>query len=202
MVTQWPLLPFTLNFRIICGKCLNGQCKGCPGCICNVTNESNYRVLVDLAIPCDRLGPPVFQGITVGFHPRSWELVYNGMTQIGFEKPHHDFSFHIGQTQVVLFMTAVASLSSLVQKPSLKVLPDKGLEVGLSGSAAKGKPPIMLSPSMLIVDWRCEVVRNTPYEVNITIPVEGYEPIEFVITKTCVNDTNSPRRFRIYYYSY
>ncbi|KHN07947.1 hypothetical protein glysoja_041716 [Glycine soja] len=112
----------------------------------------SFRVLVDLAIPCDRLGPPVFQGITVGFHPRSWELVYNGMTQIGFEKPHHDFSFHIGQTQVVLFMTAVASLSSLVQKPSLKVLPDKGLEVGLSGSAAKGKPPIMLSPSMLIVD--------------------------------------------------
>lgn len=31
------------------------------------------------------------------------------------------YSFHIGQTQVVLFMTAVASLSSLVQKPSLKV---------------------------------------------------------------------------------
>ena len=30
-----------------------------------------------------------------------------------------------------------------------------------------------------------EVARNTPYEVNITIPVEGYEPIEFVLTKTC-----------------
>ncbi|KAG4941298.1 hypothetical protein GLYMA_16G133100v4 [Glycine max] len=38
---------------------------------------------------------------------------------------------------------------------------------------------------MLIVDWRCEVARNTPYEVNITIPVEGYEPIEFVLTKIC-----------------
>ncbi|RZC23511.1 hypothetical protein D0Y65_003036 [Glycine soja] len=147
----------TAQVNIICGKCLNGQCKGRPGCICNVTNESNCRVLVDLAIPCDKPGPPVFQGFTVGFHPRSWELVYNGMTQIGFEKPHHDFSFHTGQTQVVLFMTAVASLSSLVHKPSLKVLPDKGLEVGLSGSAAKGKPPTTLSPSMLIVDWRCMV---------------------------------------------
>lgn len=31
------------------------------------------------------------------------------------------YSFHTGQTQVVLFMTAVASLSSLVHKPSLKV---------------------------------------------------------------------------------
>ncbi|KAL5173232.1 hypothetical protein HKD37_16G045823 [Glycine soja] len=93
--------------------------------------------------------------------------------------------FHAGQTRVVLSMTAVASLSSLVQKPSSKVLPDKGLEVGLSGSAGEGKLPTTLSPSMLIVDWRCEVARNTPYEVNITIPVEGYEPIEFVLTKIC-----------------
>ncbi|ESW28080.1 hypothetical protein PHAVU_003G257300 [Phaseolus vulgaris] len=175
----------TAQVNIVCGSCLNGQCKGRPGCICNVTYESNCRVLVDLAIPCDKPGPQVFQGFTVGFHPRSWELVYNGLTQIGFEKVHHDFRFHTGQTQIVLFMTAVASLSSLVQKPSLKVNPDKGLEIKLSGSADKGKPPTTLSPSMLIVDWRCEVARDTPYEVNITIPVEGYQPIQFVLTKTC-----------------
>jgi len=30
-----------------------------------------------------------------------------------------------------------------------------------------------------------EVARDTPYEVVITIPVEGYEPIQFVLTKTC-----------------
>jgi hypothetical protein len=30
-----------------------------------------------------------------------------------------------------------------------------------------------------------EIARNTPYEVNITIPVEGYEPIQFVLTKMC-----------------
>ncbi|KAL2333740.1 hypothetical protein Fmac_014953 [Flemingia macrophylla] len=175
----------TAQVNIICGSCLNGQCKGLPGCICDVTFESNCRVLIELAIPCAKPGPQVFQGFTVGFHPRSWELVYNGMTQIGFEKPHHDFSFPTGQTQVVLFMTAIASLSSLVQKPTLEVLPDYGLEVKLSGSAAKGKPPTTLSPSMLVVDWRCEVARDTPYEVNITIPVEGYEPIQFVLTKTC-----------------
>jgi len=35
----------------------------------------SFRVLVDLAIPCDKPGPQVFQGFTVGFHPRSWELV-------------------------------------------------------------------------------------------------------------------------------
>lgn len=35
----------------------------------------SFRVLVDLAIPCDKPGPRVFQGFTVGFHPRSWELV-------------------------------------------------------------------------------------------------------------------------------
>ncbi|XP_058755774.1 uncharacterized protein LOC131628988 [Vicia villosa] len=175
----------TAQVNVICGSCPNGQCKGRPGCICHVAFESNCRVLIELAISCDKPGPQVFQGFTVGFHPRSWELVYNGMTQFGFEKPHHDFSFQTSQTQVVLFTSAIASLSSLVRKPILKVLPNDGLKVKLSGSAASGKPPTTLSPTMLILDWRCEVARDTPYEVNITIPIEGYEPIEFVLTKMC-----------------
>ncbi|CAL0313292.1 unnamed protein product [Lupinus luteus] len=175
----------TAKVNIKCGSCLNGQCQGHPGCICNVSFESKCRVIVDLAIPCDKSSSKVFQGFTVGFHPRSSELVYNGMTQFGFEKPHSDFSFQTSQTQVVLFMTAVASHSSLVQKPSLQVFPNSGLEVKLSGSAASGMPPTTLSPSMLILDWRCEVSRDTPYEVNVTIPVDGYEPIEFTLTKIC-----------------
>ncbi|CAL5197544.1 unnamed protein product [Lathyrus oleraceus] len=175
----------TAQVNVICGSCPNGQCKGRPGCICHVAHESNCRVLIELAISCEKPGPQIFQGFTVGFHPRSWELVYNGMTQFGFEKTHHDFSFQTSQTQVVLFTSAIASLSSLVRKPILKVLPNDGLRVKLSGSAASGKPPTTLSPTMLILDWRCEVTRNTPYEVNITIPIEGYEPIQFVLTKMC-----------------
>ncbi|RYR80019.1 hypothetical protein Ahy_A01g004803 isoform C [Arachis hypogaea] len=147
----------TAQVNIICGSCLNGQCKGRPGCICNVTYESNCRVSVELALPCEKPGPQVFQGFTVGFHPRSWEIVYNGMTQFGFEKPNRDFSFDAGQSQVVLFMTAVASHSSLVGKPSLKVLPEKGLEIRLSGSANHGKPPTTLSPTMLITIHRKKV---------------------------------------------
>ncbi|KAI4327655.1 hypothetical protein L6164_020091 [Bauhinia variegata] len=175
----------TAQVNIICGNCLTGQCKGRLGCICSVTYESNCRVLVELAIPCEHPGPRVFQGFTVGFHPRSWELVYNGLTQFGFAKSFRDFSFRTEQLQVTLYMTAIASLSSSVQKPSVKVLPNEGLEVRLSGSAANGMPPTTLTPSMLIVGWRCEVARDTPYEVNITIPVEGYEPIHFVLTKMC-----------------
>ncbi|KAH1206399.1 hypothetical protein GmHk_16G046863 [Glycine max] len=75
-----------------------------------------------------------------------------------------------GQTRVVLSMTAVASLSSLVQKPSSKI---KAWKLDCLGLLAKG--------SFL----QREVARNTPYEVNITIPVEGYEPVEFVLTKIC-----------------
>lgn len=30
-----------------------------------------------------------------------------------------------------------------------------------------------------------EKARDTPYEVDITIPVEGYEPIQFTLTKMC-----------------
>ncbi|KAA8531924.1 hypothetical protein F0562_006359 [Nyssa sinensis] len=180
----------TAQVNIICGNCLNGQCKGGLGCICNVTYESACRVLVELAIPCEKQGLRVFEGFTVGFHPRSWEVVYNGMTQLGFEKSHHEFSFKTEQTQVVLYMTAVASLSSFVQKPIIKISPEHGLEVRLSGSGATGSPPTTLSPMMLIVDWRCEKAHDTPYEVEITIPVESYEPIQFTLTKMCEYEQN------------
>ncbi|XVF17953.1 hypothetical protein REPUB_Repub10bG0169600 [Reevesia pubescens] len=175
----------TAQVNIVCGNCLNGQCKGHLGCICNVTYESTCRAIVELAIPCEKPGPRVFEGFTVGFHPRSWEIVYNGMTQLGFEKSHHDFSFSTEQLHVALYLTAVASLSNLVQKPIIKVFPEDGLEVKLSGTGATGKPPTTLSPSTLLLEWRCLKAHNTPYEVNITIPVEGYEPIEFFLTKMC-----------------
>ncbi|KAI9164700.1 hypothetical protein LWI28_000448 [Acer negundo] len=175
----------TAQVNVICGNCLNGQCKGGLGCICNVSYDSTCRVFVELAIPCEKPGPRVFEGFTVGFHPRSWEIVYNGLTQPGFEKSRHDFSFGTKQTQVALYMTAIASASTLVRKPSFKVFPEKGLEVRLLGSAAAGSPPTTLSPTMMTVDWRCETARDTPYEVNVSIPVEGYETIQFFLTKTC-----------------
>lgn len=40
------------------------------------------RVTVELAIPCEKPGPRVFKGFTVGLHPRSWELVRTEPTQI------------------------------------------------------------------------------------------------------------------------
>ncbi|EEF40784.1 conserved hypothetical protein [Ricinus communis] len=155
------------------------------GCICNVTYESDCRVVVDLSVPCEKPGPRVFEGFTVGFHPRSWEIVYNGFTQLGYEKSHLDFSFSTEQTHVTLYMTAIASVSTLVQKPIIKVLPEKGLEVRLSGSGATGTPPTTLSPTMLILEWTCQEVRHAPYEVNVTIPIEGYEPVQFFLAKMC-----------------
>ncbi|XP_010275551.1 PREDICTED: uncharacterized protein LOC104610568 isoform X2 [Nelumbo nucifera] len=175
----------TAQVNIVCGNCLNGGCKGDLGCICSVTYDTTCRVLVELAIPCQRRGPRVFEGFTIGFHPRSWEVVYNGMTQPGFEKVRHEFSFGTEQTHVSLYMTAISSLSNLVGKPSIKVNPDKGLEVQLSGSGASGSPPTTLSPTILMLDWRCQKAHDSPYEVNISIPVTGYAPIEFTLTKTC-----------------
>lgn len=175
----------TAQVNIICGSCLNGQCKGELGCICNVTRESSCRIFVELAIPCEKPGPRVFEGFTVGFHPRSWEIVYNGLTQLGYEKSHHDFSFTTEQTQVTLYMTAIASLSTLVRKPMIKILPEKGLKVTLSGSGVTGSPPTTLTPTLLNVEWTCQEARDTPYEVNVTIPIEGYEPIQFFLAKSC-----------------
>lgn len=111
--------------------------------------------------------------------------VYNGMTQLGFEKANEKFSFKTEQTHVALYMTAIASLSGLVRQPIVKVLPEHGLAVTLSGSGSTGSPPTTLSPAMLTVDWRCEKARDTPYEVQVAIPVEGYEPIQFILTKMC-----------------
>ncbi|CAO2830510.1 unnamed protein product [Amaranthus hypochondriacus] len=175
----------TAQVNVICGTCLSRQCKGELGCICSVTYESSCRAIVELAIPCEKRGPRVFEGFTVGFHPRSWEIVYNGLTQLGFEKFHKEFSFSTEQTRVTLYMTAIASLSKLVQKPTVKVFPLNGLEVHLSGSAAAGNPPTTLSPADLILDWTCQKAQNTPYEVEISIPVESYEPINFTLTKMC-----------------
>uniref|UniRef100_A0A0E0MU93 Uncharacterized protein n=1 Tax=Oryza rufipogon TaxID=4529 RepID=A0A0E0MU93_ORYRU len=113
--------------------------------------------------------------------------VYNGLTQLGFEQSHHEFSFQGEQSHVSLYLSAVFSLSGLVGKPSLKVNPVKGLDVTLTGSGTNGAMPTTLSPTILNVIWRCEIARSSPYEVNILIPVEGYDPIEFTLTKECVH---------------
>ncbi|XP_027075140.2 uncharacterized protein [Coffea arabica] len=175
----------TAQVSIICGSCPNGQCKGGLGCICDVTYESNCSALVELAIPCEKPGARVFEGYTVGFHPRSWEIVYNGMTQLGFEKAHSEFSLSTEQTHVALYMTAVASQSHLVQKPTIKVFPEQGLEIKLSGSGATGGAPTTLSPTILTIDWTCTEARDVPYEVEVTIPIENYDPILFTLAKTC-----------------
>ncbi|XP_074584443.1 uncharacterized protein LOC141840371 isoform X2 [Curcuma longa] len=171
---------------IICGTCLNGACTGQPGCICSVSyDESLCRVHAQLAIPCTNRGSRVFEGFTVGFHPRSWEIVSNGMTQLGYEKLHNEFSFGTEQTHVSLYLTAKSSLSGLVRKPLIKVNPDKGLEVKLTGSAENGRAPTTLSPTVLNIYWRCEVACETPYEIQIMVPVDGYDPIGFTLTKLC-----------------
>ncbi|XP_076934035.1 uncharacterized protein LOC143600154 [Bidens hawaiensis] len=180
----------TAQLNIICGDCPNARCKTGLGCVCNVTFESDCRIIAELAIPCEKPGPRVFEGFTVGFHPRSWEIVYNGMTQYGYEKAYKDYSFGTDQSHVSLYMTAIASLSQLVQKPTYTVSPKNGLEVTLSGSGATGDPPTTLSPTLLNIDWRCETTRDDPYEVQLTIPVEGYDPIQFSLTKMCESKQN------------
>lgn len=100
----------------------------------------------------------------------------------------------------------------------LQISPKEGLDVKLSGSGAKGSPPTTLSPTMITVDWRCkyfhdscdkfgfvlrcsywcssitsilgEKARDTPYEVEITIPVENYAPVQFTFAKICGEHEN------------
>ncbi|OEL37516.1 hypothetical protein BAE44_0001464, partial [Dichanthelium oligosanthes] len=184
--TTFEKLGRTAQVNIICGHCSNKACKDEQGCICSISyHERMCRVIVELAIPCAKNGPRVFKGFTVGFHPRSSEIVYNGFTQLGFEQLHHGFSFQTEQIHLSLYLSAMSSISGLVGKPTFKVNPVKGLGVTLAGSGFNGAMPTTLSPTVLNVDWRCEIVRSSPYEVNVLIPVEGYDPIEFTLTKEC-----------------
>ncbi|KAM0055297.1 hypothetical protein Hdeb2414_s0006g00204501 [Helianthus debilis subsp. tardiflorus] len=136
------------------------------GFACNVSFESDCRITVELAIPCEKPGSRVFEGFTVGYHPRSWEIKIVTFVYC---------SFDTDQSRVSLYMTAVASLSQLVQKPTVTVSPKTGLEVTLSGSAATRSPPTTLFPTLLNIDCRCQTTRDGPYEVQLTIPVEGYD---------------------------
>ncbi|CAL5371240.1 unnamed protein product [Camellia sinensis] len=144
--------------------------QGGLGCICNVMYESACRDIEFL--------------LNLLFHAK------NRVCLLGFEKSHHEFSFGTELSHVALYMTAIASLSNLVQKPTVKVFPEHGLEVRLSGSGATGSPPTTLSPTMLTVDWRCEKAQDTPYDVEITIPVDSYAPIQFTLTKMCEHRQN------------
>lgn len=38
---------------------------------------------------------------------------------------------------------------------------------------------------MLFAIFAGEIACDTPYEINISIPVEDYDPIEFTLTKLC-----------------
>ena len=40
-----------------------------------VAIHNHFRVFVDLAMQCETPGLRVFRGFTVGFHPRTWEIV-------------------------------------------------------------------------------------------------------------------------------
>ncbi|WVZ71721.1 hypothetical protein U9M48_020272 [Paspalum notatum var. saurae] len=184
--TTFEMMGRTAQVNIICGSCSNKACKDERGCICGISyHERMCRVIVELAIPCAKSGPRLFKGFTVGFYPRSSEIVYNGFTQLGFEQLHHEFSFQTEQIHVSMYLSAMSSLSGLLGKPVFKVNPMKGLEVTLAGSGFSGAMPTTLSPTVLNVDWRCEIARSSPYEVHVLIPVEGYDPIEFTLTKTC-----------------
>ncbi|KAG6549606.1 hypothetical protein Mapa_008584 [Marchantia paleacea] len=173
---------------VTCGNCPGkGRCKESAGCICSVTLEASAKSCVAsvvLALSCPEPGPSVVEGFAVGFSPRGKEVVNNGFTQWGYENDEHiDYSFETSQSQVFLYFTAPTEVSKSIGKPSFSVDPSKGLDVKLSGTAAAGTPPTIMSPSILQVDWLCESADI--YLVTITVPVQGYDPIEFSLLKQC-----------------
>jgi len=77
-------------------------------------------------------------------------------------------SFKTEQTHLTLYMTAIASLSTLVGKPIIKVSPENGLDVKIAGSSLTGNHPTTLSPSTLVLDWNCN---NSCYLTFCIVPL-------------------------------
>ncbi|XP_071739121.1 uncharacterized protein [Rutidosis leptorrhynchoides] len=120
------------NFTMVIFNYVKTYSSGGLECICNVTFDSKCRINAELAIPCKKLGARVFEGLTVGFRLPSWEIVYIGMTQHGYNKAYNEYSFG---------------------KDLVQVSPDTGLGVTLSGSGVTGSSPTTLSPMLLNIDW-------------------------------------------------
>lgn len=175
--------------RIVCGSCPNeASCKDEFGCICNATyNHNSCKAKVLVAVNCGSRGPRISPGLKIGFQPRGWEVVRNGMTQIGFRKPLHNFSFETHQKSVSLYMTSIVGLASNVGKPQIQVQPPEGLSVEIVSKVTMTKPSETESMTLLEVDWKCEKSREQPYEVNIRVPMDGYDPVEFFLCKECNN---------------
>nr|GEU50302.1 At4G36440-like protein [Tanacetum cinerariifolium] len=164
------LLGHTAQLNIICGDCPNARCKSGLDCVCKVTSESNCRVIVELAITCEKSGQRVFEGFTVGFHSRSWEVVYNGMTQYGYEKPYKDYSFDMDQSRVSLYMNAIAFVSKLVQKPIVAVSPETGLERRYGDG-------VLVEPTVVLVDPSSTSIGRTALAVESVFEDGGIKEV-------------------------
>lgn len=116
-----------------------------PSYMCIVIYESNYRVWIELKIPWESAGAPVFQELLVGFGPRQWEIVYNGLSQVSFEKFQQFSTFRTQQVEVTLYyIFAFVSLSPLVQNPCFGMLQNKGLKIRMFVSMTNGYESIHL----------------------------------------------------------
>ncbi|KAL3684644.1 hypothetical protein R1sor_002666 [Riccia sorocarpa] len=173
---------------VTCGSCPGKEpCKDPAGCICSVEVEIASKSCVAsvvLAIACPEAGPKVVEGFSVGFSPRGREVVNNGFTQWGYENTEHsDYSFETSQSKIFLYFSAPTYVAKNIGKPTYSAYPSKGLAVKLSGTAAVGTAPTIMTPSVLEVDWFCESQNN--YVLTISVPVLGYDPVEFSLLKLC-----------------
>jgi len=120
-------------------------------------------------------------------------VVENGIPQWGYDKFRNDYSFVTQQSRVLLYLSAQSILARNLGKPTIEVNPAKGLNVQLSGTATNGLTATVESPTILEIVWRCEKQSPTPYVVNVTVPVQSYDPVSFILAKHCDYKENVQR---------
>ncbi|KAI5060240.1 hypothetical protein GOP47_0024660 [Adiantum capillus-veneris] len=173
--------------RIICGTCPNGPaCKDDFGCICNVTYTHNLcKAKVLAALDCSNQGSRIFPEFSMGLQQKGSEVVKNGITQKEYRKSFHSSGFESSQKSVSLYVTSTADFPGNLEKLDIQVQPSQGLVVSVVNRPVLGIISATDSTNLLEVNWKCEKISEQPYEVNIRIPIEGYDPIDFSLHKHC-----------------
>ncbi|KAF5758066.1 hypothetical protein HanXRQr2_Chr16g0725091 [Helianthus annuus] len=156
----------------------------------------------ELGCVCNKPGSCVFEGFTVGYHPRSWEIVYNGMTQYGDEKAYKDYrSCPLSMLNIwtdifynPYIINIIITFHVFFSRKSLPLFIAALIRTRVVFLLRPVWGLLCLAPRHQGVHRQLRLQRQTarddPYEVQLTIPVEGYDPIQFSLTKMCESKQN------------
>ncbi|MFS7898402.1 hypothetical protein Hanom_Chr15g01374161 [Helianthus anomalus] len=140
---------------------------------------------LNLQFSCEKPGSRVFEGFTVGYHPRSWEIAYKDYRSCPLSKLNIWTNICYNPYLINIIVTF-----HVLSRKSLPLFIAALIRTRLVFLLRAVWRLLCLAPRQQGVHrqlclQRCQTARDGPYEVQLTILVEGYDPIQFSLTKMC-----------------